>query len=88
MPRYTMSVLGLEVNILTDADGQRVTQAKELVEAKYEGLNPGGKNVSKEKLLTVLALSLADDYMQSIQRLRELEEKLQQLVEKIDWTSA
>jgi len=88
MPRYTMPVLGLEVSILTDADGRRVAEAKQLVETKYDGLNPGGKNVSKERLLTVLALSLADDYLQSIQKLHELENKLGRLLEKIDWTNA
>jgi cell division protein ZapA len=43
-----------------------------------------GRNLSKEKLLVVLALSLADDFLQCTDRLQELEEQLEQLLHKID----
>ena len=88
MPRHTIPVLGLEITIATEAESERIDEARQLVEKLYEGLKPRGGNISKEKLLTVLALSLADDYLQSNQKLRELEVKLHRLVEKIDWTSA
>ncbi len=84
MSRFTVNVLGLEVSFVTDAGNERVYDAREHVENQYSLLHQDGKNVSKEKLLTVLALSLADDYLQSTQKLRELEEKVNRLLEKID----
>ncbi len=43
-----------------------------------------GRNLSKEKLLLFLALSLADDFLQCNERLQELEDRLQQLLHKMD----
>ena len=40
--------------------------------------------MSKERLLTYLALSLADDYLQDQGKLSQLEGNLQQLLSKID----
>jgi len=40
--------------------------------------------MSKERLLTYLALSLADDYLQDQGKLLQLESTLQQLLTKID----
>lgn len=88
MPRYNLPVLGVTIAINTEADEQRVRDAKDLLETLFDRLNTDGKNVSKEKLLTVVALSLADDYLQSNQRLMELENKLNGLLEKIDGTGA
>jgi len=88
MSRYTVNVLGLEVSFITDANSKRVYDARDLVEKNYALLNQDGKNVSKEKLLSVLALSLADEYLQSNQKLCELEEKVNQLLEKIDLANA
>lgn len=88
MPRYNLPVLGVSITIETDAGEKRVHDAKELLERLFEGLHRDGMNVSKEKLLTVLALSLADDYLQSNRKLAQLEQKLAGLVEKIDGTNA
>ena len=46
-------------------------------------LNPGGKNLSKEKVLTFVALGLADDLIMANQRLAEMEEKLDKILSKI-----
>jgi cell division protein ZapA len=40
--------------------------------------------LSKEKLLTFLALGLADDLLQNMQRLEELEERLTGIASKIE----
>lgn len=88
MSRFNLNVLGLDVSFVTDAGSKRVYDAREHVEKQYSILYQDGKNLSKEKLLTVLALSLADDYLQSAQRLRELEEKVNRLLEKIDLANA
>lgn len=82
MPRYTLSVLGLEVSFRTDADHERITKAKELIEDRYQSLAGSGNNISKEKVLICLALSLADDFMESEVKLKQLENKIGVLLEK------
>lgn len=82
MPRYMLPILGLEIAFKTDADAGRVNAAKAYVEELYGRLNQGGKNVSKEKLLTVLALGLADEALTSGHKLRDLEAKLGSLLAK------
>ena len=88
MPRYTLALLGMEISFATDAGEGRVHAAKALVEKQYEALHQGGRNVSKEMLLAVVALSLADDFLQSRQQLGDLEGKVGKLLEKIDWTKS
>lgn len=73
---YTLNVLGLEISFKTDAGAERVQRAKEHVEDLYSRLNGSGRNISKEMLLTVLALSIADDYLETKARLHEIEDKL------------
>ncbi|WP_029897304.1 cell division protein ZapA [Desulfohalovibrio reitneri] len=80
MAQYTLNVLGLDITFRTDADADRVHAAKNLVEEQFSQFNQDGKNISKEMLLTVLALSLADDYLQAKSELREIENKLGSLL--------
>ncbi|EPR43912.1 protein of unknown function DUF710 [Desulfovibrio sp. X2] len=80
MPQYTLSVLGLEIRFKTDADEARVDAAKSHLEELFNQISQSGKNINKEILLTVLALSLADDYLQTKSELREIEAKLGSLL--------
>ncbi len=82
MPRYTLSLMGLDISFKTDATADRVEAAKGLLEERYEDLNKNAGDLSKERLLTFLALSLADDYLENQQKLRSLEEKIGQILEK------
>lgn len=83
MPSYNKVILGLELSFKTDAEPDRVERAKALVEERYRLLNPGGKNLSKEKLLTFVALGLADDLNMANQRLVEMEQKLDKILTRI-----
>jgi cell division protein ZapA len=83
MPSYNKLILGLEISFKTDAEPDRVEHAKALVEERFKLLNPGDKNLSKEKLLTFVALGLADDLLMAVRRLGEMENKLDRLVDKI-----
>lgn len=82
MPRYTLPVLGLEITFKTDADKERIEAAKDVLEERFSELSRGGKDVSKEKLLTCLALSLADDYLEYSRKIETMEEKINALLEK------
>jgi cell division protein ZapA len=84
MPSYNLSLMGLEVSFKTEADQKRVSEAKKLLEQRFSGLNERGRILSKEKVLMLLALSLADDLLQSLEGRRELEGKLERLLQRVD----
>lgn len=84
MPSYNLTVLGFDISFKTDADEKRVRNAQALVEKRFNGLNARGTRLSNEKLLIFLALSLADDFLQSSEKHIQLEEKLAELLNKID----
>ncbi|HBE95255.1 MAG TPA: cell division protein ZapA [Desulfovibrio sp.] len=83
MPRYTLALVGLEVTFKTDADQGRIDAARELIENRFADLVRTGGNISKEKLLTFLALGLADDYLESEAKLRRLEDRISGMLEKV-----
>ncbi|MGE4504165.1 MAG: cell division protein ZapA [Desulfovibrionaceae bacterium] len=82
MPRYTLSLIGLEVTFSADAEQHRIEAAKKLVEDRFGELSKNGSNISKEKLLACLALGLADDYLVSVEGRNRLEARISELLEK------
>ena len=84
MPSYTISVLELEVTFRTDADHARVEAARRIVEERFASLAAKGKNLSKEKLLTYVALGLADDFLLTCTKLGQLETRLEELLQRME----
>ncbi|MBG0777597.1 MAG: cell division protein ZapA [Desulfovibrionaceae bacterium] len=84
MPSYNLSVLDLNVSFKAEADPQRIQDAKTLVEERYEQLHFQGKQISKEKMLTFLALGLADDLLMSNHSVDAVQDRVERLVAKID----
>ncbi|HML55788.1 MAG TPA: cell division protein ZapA [Solidesulfovibrio magneticus] len=84
MPKYFLSIVGLDLSFTTDAEPQRVEAARKLVEQRYNLLQAGGKTLGKEKLLAFVALGLADDMLLSNQRLDTLHDRVGELLHKID----
>jgi cell division protein ZapA len=82
MASYTITVNGLEISFKTDADDKRIQAAQALLEERFAELSRGGKYISREKLLTLLALGIADDYLELRQRLAGLEARMQELLER------
>lgn len=82
MSRYTLSLMDLEISFKTDANRPRVEAARDLLEERYTDLCKNAGDLSKEKLLTFLALSLADDYLVGKENLERLEEKIEAILEK------
>ncbi len=82
MPRYTLSLLGMEINFSADARDEQIEDARQLVEDRFSDLSKNGSNISKEKLLTCLALGLADDFLESSQGRARLEAKISELLER------
>ena len=79
-----MTVLGLDLSFAADVPPERIHKAVEFVQQRYSDLQGRASSMSKERLLTYLALSLADDYLQDQGKLTQLEGNLQQLLSKID----
>ena len=84
MPKYSLSMAGLDLSFTTDAGPERVEAARKLVEQRYNLLKAGGKTLGKEKLLAFVALGLADDMLLSNQRLDALHDRVGELLHKID----
>ncbi|MDO9631392.1 MAG: cell division protein ZapA [Humidesulfovibrio sp.] len=82
MPRYTITVNGLELSFKTDADEKRIQAAQTLLEDRFSELSKDGRYISREKLLTLLALGIADDFLELRQRLEGLEARMQELLER------
>ena len=79
-----MTVLGLDLSFAADVPPERIHNAVDFVHERYRDLQGRASNMSKERLLTYLALSLADEYLQDQGKLSQLEGNLQQLLSKID----
>ena len=77
-------MLGLDLSFAADVPPERIHKAVEFVQQRYSDLQGRASSMSKERLLTYLALSLADDYLQDQGKLTQLEGNLQQLLSKID----
>ena len=82
MPRYTLNLFGLEISFKTDAESDRIEAAQAYLESKYKELTSGAGDLSREKALTFLLLSLADDYLVNRGQLVRLEEKIGEILEK------
>lgn len=84
MSRYNLTLLGQNISFKTNAEEQRIREAEKLIEHTYEQINRSAVRVSNEKILIMVALTLADEYLQQNQKLEELEARLFRLLEKID----
>jgi len=83
MTSHNISILGQEVAFKTNADEERIQEAVEVIEQRYHSLNTDGCRMSSEKILLLVAISLADDYLQKDQKLEKVESRLSQLLDKI-----
>lgn len=84
MQNYSLDVLGLELSFRADADPSRLEQARQMLENRYAILRQHGRHLSKEKLLTFLALALADDLIESQMEKTQTENKVQKIMTLID----
>ena len=83
MHRYNLTLLGLNISFMAEADRERVDEAVALLESRFAKLDDG-RQISRERLLTFLALGLADDLLLSNRRQAEFEERLGKLVARIE----
>ncbi len=84
MRRHSLTVLGQEVSFKAEADPGRVERARALLEERFGQLARSGGHLSKEKLLTFLALALADDLVHLKDQWGHQERKLAELLAGIE----
>lgn len=88
MAHYSFNVLGQEVSFKAEADPSRIEKARTLLEERFDKLQQHGKQLSKEKLLTFLALALADDMLQTREEMEESEKKARSLLDIVNTKAA
>ena len=88
MANYNFNVLGQDVSFKAEADPKRIEQARVLLEERYNKLRQHGKQLSKEKLLTFLALALADDMLQAREEMERSEKKVQSILDSLNTTGS
>lgn len=83
MAHYNFNVLGQEVSFKAEADPKRIEQARVLLEERYQKLQQHGKQLTQEKLLTFLALALADDMLQAREDMEKSEKKVLSILDRL-----
>jgi cell division protein ZapA len=84
MQHFTVHVLGLDISFKADADPDRLEQAIEMLDKRVKILEQHSRQISKEKLLILLALALADDLLVLAEQMKITEAKVQEIVKKIE----
>lgn len=87
MRSHSLEILGLEVSFKAEADPKRIERAKVLLEERFEKLKKYSSNLSKEKLLTYIALALADDYLVMQEEQKASEQRMRNILSRME-TSA
>lgn len=86
MERFQLEILGESISFKSHAGAVRIEEAKAFVEEQYNSLKAHGGQFSREKLLLLLILGVADNLLQSQQALQGTEKRLAALLERIDHT--
>ena len=83
MHTFELTLLGMEISFRADADPQQVEAARTLLEERLGRFTFHGRQMSREKVLTYVALGLADDLLQSERYVGAMRERLDALFAKI-----
>ena len=84
MPEHIITVLGIDLVFRAEASPEQVEEAKALVEGRFEKLQQSGRLFSREKLLTFLALGLADDLIQAQKQAGAMQQRMQGILAEIE----
>ena len=84
MPEHVITVLGIDLVFRAEASPEQVEEARALVESRFEKLQQSGRLFSREKLLTFLALGLADDLIQAEKQAGAMQQRMQGILAEIE----
>ena len=86
MRSYQLNVCEMQLPIRADADPERIERARQYVDDCYSRMKANGGQVSRERLLAMLLISMADDLLllkeQNSRENSAVEEILQRVEEK------
>ena len=86
MRSYQLNVCEMQLPIRADADPERIERARQYVDDCYSSMKANGGQVSRERLLAMLLISMADDLLllkeQNSRENSVIEEILQRVEEK------
>ena len=63
MRSYQLNVCEMQLSIRADADPERMERARQYVDECYGRMKANGGQVSRERLLVMLLISMADDLL-------------------------
>ena len=84
MPEHVITVLGIDLVFRAEASPEQVEEARAMVEGRFEKLQQSGRLFSREKLLTFLALGLADDLIQAEKQAGAMQQRMQGILAEIE----
>ena len=84
MPEHTITVLGIDLVFKAEASPEQVEEARAMVEGRFEKLQQSGRLFSREKLLTFLALGLADDLIQAEKQAGAMQQRMHGILAEIE----
>ena len=83
MESYQLDVCDLKLAFRTAAGPERVERARRYVDDMYAQMKAYGGPLGKDKVLVMLLISLADDFLQLRDQNSQADEKLDKLLENL-----
>ncbi len=84
MHSYNLQIFELEVAFKTEAQPARVENASAYVDKIYADLKLHGAHLGRDRLLSILAIGVADDLLQLKEQYNLLEEKMEHLLQAVN----
>jgi cell division protein ZapA len=75
--RFSITILGQEISVLSDSGDEHVTQVVEYINKKAEEIGKNSGNMTSLNIAILVALNIADEYFQ----VKEVEEERHRQVE-------
>lgn len=83
MESYQLDVCDLKLGFRTAAGPERVERARSYVDSLYAQMKAYGGPLGKDKVLVMLLISLADDFLQLREQRGQADEKLDKLLQSL-----
>lgn len=75
--RFSITILGQEISVLSDSGDEHVTQVVDYINKKAEEIGKNSGNMTSLNIAILVALNIADEYFQ----VKEVEEERHRQVE-------
>ena len=85
---HRFNVLGTAISFRTESDPALIEEARDIVEERYKELQErSGGRYGRVELLSFLVLGVADELLKTQQSLQEVEERLANMLRRIEEAS-